>query len=360
MQLDHFHQLLAQGVRAGASDVHFRPGARPSYRIRKRLIPSRNFPVLTPQDTAELAQEVVQGSAVAAGFDGLREVDLSYAVAGLARFRVNVYRQRGSLGLVFRIIPNEIPTLEALGLPPIVQHIANVDRGLVLVTGATGAGKSSTLAGIIRHINETRMSHIVTIEDPIEFLHKNDKASLSQREIGIDTESFVSGLRAALRQDPDVILVGEMRDAESIDIALKAAETGHAVYSTLHTTDAQRTIGRILSSFDPRDQAQVRSRLSENLQAIISQRLLPRDQDHGMCPAVEILRATEAVRQVILEPTHAGALKELIEEGGEAYGMQTFDQHLTRLYRDGVISKEIALQAATSAADFERNLHFDG
>ncbi len=356
MKQEVLHALLSTGLKHGASDVHFRPGAPPMYRVNKQLVPLKADP-LTPETTLAVCRVVGGRQWAKVNEEEVQEFDSSYSVPGVARFRVNCYRQRGSLALVLRIIPRTIPSIEELGLPPIVRQIAETERGLVLVTGATGSGKSTTLASMINHINETRMAHILTIEDPIEFLHPNKRASISQREIGIDTRSYALGLRAALRQDPDVILVGEMRDAESIDIALKAAETGHMVYSTVHTTDATKTIGRVLGVFPSEEQKQVRMRLAENLAATVSQRLLPRADGKGMTVAQEIMICTGTIREAILNPGDI-ALKDLIEQGRRQYHMQTFDQHLVHLFETGVITKAIALQAATSPSDFERNLAF--
>ncbi len=355
MNQELLHKLLAAGVRHGASDIHFRPGAPPMYRVKKMLAPLKAEP-LQPQHTETIARLVAQKQLAQSNLDDVQELDLSYSVPGVARFRVNVYRQRGSFALVLRIIPTEIPTVRSLGLPPVVEKIAEYERGLILLTGATGSGKSSTLAAMIDHVNRMRMAHILTIEDPIEFLHSNQRSSISQREIGLDTRNYVTGLRAALRQDPDVILVGEMRDAESIDIALKAAETGHVVFSTVHTTDAPKTIGRILSVFPSDEQKTVRHRLAENLRATISQRLLPRADGQGLVVAAEIMIVSGSVREAIMDPQ--GSLKDLIEQGRQGHRMQTFDQHLTELYTQGVITKDVALDAATNPADFERNLSF--
>ncbi len=325
-------------------------------RVNKQLLPLKTQS-LSAADTEAVAR-IVGGRLLAKErFDDLHEFDVSYSLPGVGRFRANIYRQRGSLAVVMRIIPSEVPALESLGLPAVVQRIVEIERGLVLVTGATGAGKSTTLAAMIRRINETRTSHILTIEDPIEFLHRSQKSSISQREIGIDTRNFVMGLRAALRQDPDVILVGEMRDPESIDIALKAVETGHVVFSTVHTTDAIKTIGRIVAAFPPEEQRSARMRLAENLRATISQRLLPRADGNGMVAAVEIMICTGSVREVIAE-RQQGSLRDLIEQGREQYHMQSFDQHLAELFAQGAITREVALQSATNPADFSRRLAF--
>ena len=348
------HALLEAGVRHGASDVHFRPGAPPYYRVNTQLVPLK-ADSLTPAATETLAR-LIAGQRMKSG-EHTQEVDSSYQLPGVARFRVNIYRQRETYGLVLRIIPTESPTLAKLNLPPVIETIADADRGLVLVTGTTGSGKSTTLAAIVNHINETRMAHVLTIEDPIEFMHVNKRSSISQREIGVDTASFNVGLRAALRQDPDVILVGEMRDAESIDIALKAAETGHLVFSTVHTTDATKTIGRILGVFPAEEQEQVRQRLAQNLHSTISQRLLPRRDGSGMVVAQEIMLCTGSIREAIAKPGSM-SIKDLIEKSRIQYKMQSFDQHLVDLMKAGHITKEVALSAATSPSDFERNLSY--
>ncbi|HWZ91930.1 MAG TPA: type IV pilus twitching motility protein PilT [Polyangiaceae bacterium] len=356
MQAELLHALLAAGIKHGASDIHFRPGAPPMCRVNKQLLPLKTG-ALSPADTEAIAL-IVGGRLLAKEvLDEVQEFDVSYSLPGVARFRANIYRQRGSLALVMRIIPSEVPALETLSLPAVVERIAEAERGLVLVTGATGSGKSTTLAAMIRRINETRTAHILTIEDPIEFLHRSQRSSISQREIGLDTRNFVKGMRSALRQDPDVILVGEMRDPESIDIALKAAETGHVVFSTVHTTDASKTIGRLVSVFPAEEQKSVRLRLAENLRATISQRLLPRADGKGMVAAVEVMICTGSVREVIAERA-PGSLKDLIEQGREHYRMQSFDQHLAELYAQGLITKEVAIHAASNPADFQRQLSF--
>ncbi len=269
-----------------------------------------------------------------------------------------MFRQRGSLGASLRVISDEIPTLEGLGLPAKVKELAEEERGLVLVTGATGSGKTSTLAAMIKHINGKRSAHILTIEDPIEFLHTNERASVTQREIGTDTKSFTVALRAALRQDPDVILVGEMRDPETIDVALKAAETGHMGFSTVHTTDASKTVGRVVGVFPPEEQLAVRLRLADNLKGVVSQRLLPRIDRKGRVVAAEIMVSTKSVQEFIKDPLKAGELKDLIERGRDQYGMQSFDQHLTELYRGGVIALDVARAAASNPSDFDRAMNF--
>jgi twitching motility protein PilT len=352
------NKLLTYGVQNGASDIHFRPGDPPTYRVTGQLRAIKGDKLM-PQHTRQLALNVIGDAAVQAGIDTLQEYDSSYALPGVARFRVNVYRQRGSLALVLRVIPTEVPTLEGLNLPPIIKAITSNERGLVLVTGATGSGKTTTLAAMINAINAQDAVHILTIEDPIEFVHKNLRASVSQREIGLDTDNFSTALRSALRQDPDVILVGEMRDHETVDIALKAAETGHLVLATVHTTDAVKTVGRLLSFYPGDEQLAVRARIAESLKATISQRLMPRADGKGMALAMEIMVQTKTVQEYIIDPNRTGGLKDVIEKGRTTYGMQSFDQHLSELYRAGVITLEVARAGASNPADFERALNFE-
>jgi twitching motility protein PilT len=288
--------------------------------------------------------------------DSLTDFDCSYALPEVSRFRANICSQRGSLGLVLRTIPFKVPDFDSLGLPPVLKEIALEDRGLVLVTGITGSGKSSTLAAMISHTNQQKAGKIVTIEDPIEFLHRDIKSTVVQRELGADTESFA--LRAALRQDPDIILVGEMRDKETIDIALKAAETGHLVFSTVHTTDAPKTISRLVSVFEASEQVSIRMPLAETLKAVVSQRLLARKDGKGRVVAVEIMCQTKTIQDSIENPEKTAHIKDHIEKGRDQYGTQTFDQHLADLYQKELISLENAKAAATSPADFERNLQY--
>jgi twitching motility protein PilT len=288
----------------------------------------------------------------------LQDLDCSYSLPGVARFRVNICRQRSTFAIVLRVIPFQSPSIEALGLPQTISKIAMEERGLILVTGVTGSGKSSTLAAMIDLINHTKPCKIVTIEDPIEYLYKEDMASIVQREVGSDTESFAKALRGAMRQDPDIILVGEMRDRTTIDIALKAAETGHLVLSTLHTIDAPKTIQRIISVFDLNDQKSIRIRLAESLRAVISQRLLRLADNTGRVAVLEIMRNTLTIKDCIENPEKAGNIKDYIASGRDQYGMQTFDQHLMDLYSTGVIDLETAKSAASSAADFQRNVEF--
>jgi twitching motility protein PilT len=352
------NKLLGVGVQNGASDIHFRPGDPPTYRVNG-ILRALKTERLLPEHTRQVALNLIADPEIHKRIDTLQEYDTSYGVAGVSRFRVNIYRQRGSLSAILRIIPAQIPTIDALKLPDTLKKIAGEERGLVLVTGATGSGKSSTLAAMIDHINRTENLHILTIEDPIEFLHRNVKSSISQREIGMDTANFNIAMRAALRQDPDVILVGEMRDTETIDIALKASETGHLVFSTVHTTDAAKTIGRLISVFPAEEQTMVRMRLADSLRATISQRLLPTADGKGRTVALEIMVATKTVQEYIRDPDRSSSLKDVIEKGRDTYGMQSFDQHLSSLYRAGAISLETARSAASNPADFERALNFE-
>ncbi len=350
-------KMLTVGVQNGASDIHFRPGDPPIYRVNGVLRPLRTDKLM-PEHTRTVALHLVSEPSFREMVDSIQEYDASYGLPGVARFRVNIYRQRGTLAVILRIIPASVPSIDGLGLPQVLKSIASQDRGLVLVTGATGSGKSSTLAAMIDHINREESLHILTIEDPIEFIYKNVKSSISQREIGPDTSSFAMALRAALRQDPDVILVGEMRDTETIDIALKASETGHLVLSTVHTTDASRTINRLVSVFNSEEQTMVRMRLADNLRATISQRLLPRADNKGRAVALEIMVQTKTVQEYIRED-RTSELKDVIEKGRDTYGMQSFDQHLSQLYREGTITLDTARSAATNPADFERALEFE-
>jgi twitching motility protein PilT len=351
------NKLLGVGAQNGASDIHFRPGDPPSYRVNGTLRALKGEK-LTPQHTREIALNLISDPLVKGQIDNIQEHDSSYSAPGVGRFRVNIYRQRGSLAVVLRIIPPAVPKFEELGLPDVLKKICSEERGLILVTGATGSGKTSTLASMIDFINTTESLHILTIEDPIEFIHKNNRSSISQREIGVDTENFNIALRAALRQDPDVIFVGEMRDTETIDIALKAAETGHLVLSTVHTTDTAKTIGRLVSVFNAEEQTMVRLRLADSLKAVISQRLLPRAAGPGRVLALEILVQTKTVQEHIKDAARTSELRDVLEKGG-SYGMQSFDQHLAALYRAGTITLEVASAAASNPGDFERALNFE-
>ncbi|GMV14760.1 MAG: twitching motility protein PilT [Polyangiaceae bacterium] len=338
----YLHQLLAKAIAAGARDVHLKVGQPPGARVRGSLVYFR-LDRIRPQDTEAAARHIIRDPAVRDDLSHLSEYDTSYAAPNIGRFRVNIYRQRGTLAIVMRAIPFEIPTLEDLRAPRACKELAERDRGLVLVVGAAGNGKSTTLAAMISHMNHAMSRHIVTIEDPIEYLHGDDRCSVSQRELNLDTPSFADALRASLRQDPDVIQVGEIRDSETMEIALKAAETGHLVLSTLHTPDVSRTMNRVvaLSGGDP---SEVRERLGDVLQGVVAQRLLPRADSQGMVLCAEVLVATGIVRESIKRPANNPPLKDLME-GGDMYGMQTFEMAVKAMLREGLVDKDTARSA---------------
>ena len=339
----YFHQLLEKSIAAGARDIHLKVGQPPGARVRGDLVFFRLDPLL-PQHTQAIAEHLIYDEDMLANLGQLNEYDASYEVLGLGRFRVNVYRQRGSLAIVMRIIPENVPTLEQLGAPPVCAQLASKERGLVLCVGAAGNGKSSTLAAMVAHMNRNFARHIVTIEDPIEFVHNDQTSSVSQREIGQDTVSFARALRAALRQDPDVIYVGEIRDQETMKIALEAAETGHLVLSTLHTPDVARTMNRVLSLMEGAGN-DVRERLGDAIAGIIAQRLVPRADGQGMALAAEVLVGTGSVKESIKRPQGNPSLKELMTQGADMYGMQTFDMALRRLAQSGLVTVEDAKAA---------------
>lgn len=339
----YFHQLLQKSIAAGARDIHLKCGQPPGARVRGDLVFFRLEP-LGPRNTEAIAKHLIYDADVLADLQHLREYDTSYEVLGLGRFRVNVYRQRGQLSIVMRVVPEQVPSLEELGAPAVCRLLAEKERGLVLCVGAAGNGKSSTLAAMVSYMNHNLARHIVTIEDPIEFVHKDAKSSVSQREIGVDTKSFASALRAALRQDPDVIHVGEIRDSETMKIALEAAETGHLVLSTLHTPDVSRTMNRVMSLMDGLG-TDVRERLGDAVAGIIAQRLLPRADGKGMALAAEVLVGTGSVKETIKRPAGNPSLKELMQQGADMYGMQTFDVAIRRLVQGGLISMETAKAA---------------
>ena len=351
-------EILRSALALGASDLHFKAGERILLRVRGDLR-ALDAPKLTPAQTQAIFEAIRPARLSGRDVESVHEIDFSFAVPGAARFRANAFRQRGSLALVVRVIPIQIPDLRDLGLPEIVAQLAEEERGIVLVTGATGSGKSTTLAAMIKHINRTKASHIITIEDPIEFLFLNERSSIVQREIGSDTDAFAGALRAALRQDPDVIMIGEMRDSETMDIALKAAETGHLVFSTAHTNDAAKTIHRLVGAAPPSEQGMLRLRLSEALRAVVSMRLLPRADGKGLVPAIEVMLNTHIVQDCSRRPERQSELLEIIAKGGH-YGMRTFDQDLYRLVREGTITREIALAAATAPGDLDLQIRLGG
>ena len=350
MALD-LNEILKIALKGGASDIHLKSGLPAMFRVDGALVPLKKGERLSPEALEKVALDMMN-PAQQARFDEAREVDMAYGVAGLGRFRVNVFQQRGSMGIVFRVIPFAVKSTEQLHLPKIVESIAMEQRGLVLVTGTTGSGKSTTLASMIEYINSNRTCHIMTIEDPIEFLIRDRRSIVNQREIGVDTMGFSSALRAALRQDPDVILVGEMRDFETIETAITAAETGHLVMSTLHTLDATETINRIISVFPPYQQKQVRLQLATILKAVISQRLVPRADGKGRVPALEVLVSTARVRECIGDKDRTKELHDAIAKGFTTYGMQSFDQSLMSLVKNGLVTYDEALKHVSNADDF--------
>ncbi|MGC3998174.1 MAG: type IV pilus twitching motility protein PilT [Anaeromyxobacter sp.] len=345
------NEILQVALRAGASDIHLKAGLPPMFRVDGALVPLKDARRLPPEEIARMGLGIMNDYQKEK-FKQTNEVDLAYGVPGLGRFRVNVFQQRGTVGVVLRVIPFKIQSIEQLMLPKILEKVAGEQRGLVLVTGTTGSGKSTTLAAMIDHINATETCHIMTIEDPIEFLIRDKRSIVNQREVGVDTMSFGQALKSALRQDPDVILVGEMRDLETIETALTAAETGHLVFSTLHTLDATETINRIISAFPPYQQKQVRLQLGSVLRAVISQRLVPRADGKGRVPAIEVLLATARVRELIEDKDRTKEISDAISQGHTTYGMQTFDQSLMFLLRSSLVTYDEALRQATNPDDF--------
>lgn len=351
-------ELLKLAMQKGASDLHLKAGIIPVIRRHGNLRPlAANLPPLSGEEIEAMATSLMDQRQKDL-FREFREVDVSYGISGLGRFRVNVFQQRGTIRMVVRNIPHTVPTLEELNLPEAVKKIADNERGLILVTGVTGSGKSSTMAAIVDEINRTKNTHILTIEDPIEFLIRDRKSIITQREIGVDTASYHRALRAALRQDPDVILIGEMRDRETIEIALLAAETGHLVLSTLHTIDASETINRIVAAFEVHQQDQIRMQVASVLKAVVSQRLARRKDGHGFVPAVEIMINNPRIRELIEKKETGVTLKQTIEDGGVAWGMQTFDQSLMHLVMKELITFEEALSISSSPEDFR--IRFSG
>jgi twitching motility protein PilT len=348
----HIDELLTTAVANGASDLHLKVGSYPMMRVNGTLIVASEEKRLEREDTQEMAESIFSPDH-REKFLRNQEVDLAYSIAGLGRFRCNVFQQRGTVGLVLRVIPTRIKTIDELGLPPVLKKIATEERGLVLVTGTTGSGKSTTLAAMIDYINGTRSAHIMTVEDPIEYLHRDHHSLVNQREIAVDTKSFAHALRSALRQDPDVILVGEMRDHETVETALLAAETGHLVFSTLHTLDATETINRIIAVFQPYQQRQVRIQLASVIKAAISQRLMPRADGLGRVPAVEVMVTTAFIRDCIVDKDKTALIHGAIAAGTSQYGMQTFDQSIFGLYQQGFVTLEEALRWCSNVDEFK-------
>ena len=346
----NYKAVLQAMVQKGASDLHLKVGRPPTLRIDGELAPLE-MPPMTPQDLKSTGDQIVPPKQKRE-FDQEREADFAIGVPGIGRFRVNIYQQRGSMAFAFRAIAFQVSSIKDLNLPPVLEEIALKPRGLVLVTGITGSGKSTALAAMIQYVNERRRANIISIEDPIEFLHRDINCHINQREVGSDTASFTQALRRVLRQDPDVIMIGEIRDLDTLEIALKAADTGHLVFSTLHTTDATQTINRVLSFYPPHQQADVRFSLSTALQAVISLRLVPRSDRSGRVPACEVLINTAAVRENIRDMSKSLNIPELIREGTIQYGMQSFDQSLMNWYTKGIVSYESALFYSTNPSEF--------
>lgn len=351
-------ELFRAAVERGASDIHIKAGDYIRARVNGDL-QTLTQQKLTVDQVKGIALQLIPHEEDRQNFDQMLDYDCSWGITGVGRFRVNIMKQRGSPMIVMRAIPFDIPTVEDLGLPPVINRIAAARRGMILVTGITGSGKSSTMAAMINWMNQNRRLHVVTLENPIEFLHRDNLCSITQRDIGTDTESFETGLRSVLRQDPDVILIGEMRDKITIETALKAAETGHLVISTLHTKNATQTISRIIAVFDPNEQEMIRVRLSETLQAVISQRLVQRS-DGGRVAAMEIMPVTSTIRDCIRDQKRMEEISDLIEEGREHYGSQSFDQHLMELVRSGTVDFDLAKAAANNPADFDLKMNMLG
>ncbi len=345
------NEILKIALKTGASDIHMKSGLPPIFRVDGALVPLKNAERMLPDEVQKAAFSIMN-PVQKERFETARECDLAYGIPGLGRFRVNVFQQRGTIGIVFRVIPFSVRSIEQLYLPKVVESISMENRGLILVTGTTGSGKSTTLAAMIDHINSNRTCHIMTIEDPIEFLIRDRRSIVNQREIGVDTQTFADALRAALRQDPDVILVGEMRDFETIETAITAAETGHLVMSTLHTLDATETINRIISVFPPYQQKQIRLQLASILKAVISQRLVPRADGKGRVPALEVLISTARVRECIGDKERTKELHDAISKGFTTYGMQSFDQSLMHLVKQELVTYDEALKHVSNPDDF--------
>lgn len=349
MKIDDFLKIA---IESDASDLHLKPGNHPILRINGVLKPLTAFPRLTAADSKELATQIMTGSQKSLLEEDL-DLDLAYSFAGFGRFRGNIFHQRGSLAIALRIIPLEPQSIKDLRLPEVLEMISLEQRGLVLCTGTTGSGKTTTLASMVDFINTQRTENIITIEDPIEYLHRDKKSTVCQREVGVDVKNFSRGLRAALREDPDVVLVGEMRDKETIDTAIVAAETGHLVMSTLHTLDAVETINRIVSVFPPHSQKQVRFQLSSILKGVISMRLIPEKGGKGRVPAVEIMINTPYIQECIIKKEKTALIRDAIEAGVSQYGMQTFDQSIYYLYKNDLISFEQGLRYSSNPNDFK-------
>jgi twitching motility protein PilT len=357
MEREKLYRLLRLGIEKGASDIHLQVGYLPLYRFNGDLVELR-YKVLSAKDTEAIARMLMEADPRQQAMD-FNEIDLAFELPSEGRFRVNISRQRRFFNVVLRVIPLQIRTFEELNLPSVLRDVAQLQRGYVLVTGSTGMGKSTTLATMIEEVNRARKSKIITVEDPIEFVFTHDKSIITQREVGTDTSSFSHALKAALRQDPDVIMVGEMRDLETVDMSLKAAETGHLVFSSIHTSDVSSTINRLVSFFPSEEQMNVRQRLADNLKAVISLRLLPNKKGTARVPAVEIMRSTRTLQECIKDPAKTSEITDFIARG-RSEGNQTFDQHLLDLIRASKIAVETALGAATNPMDLKTKLSLEG
>ncbi|MFP4082759.1 MAG: type IV pilus twitching motility protein PilT [Candidatus Aminicenantes bacterium] len=349
MEID---ELLKIAIESDASDLHLKAGNYPIVRVHGVLKPLTNYPKLTPQDTLDLSGQIINDYQKEK-LENELDLDLAYSLPGFGRFRGSIFHQRGTVAIVLRVIPLEVKPIRDLLLPEVLEKISLEQRGLVLVTGTTGSGKTTTLAAMIEHINTRRMENVITIEDPIEYVHRDKKSTISQREVGMDVTGFARGLRASLREDPDVILVGEMRDLDTIETALLAAETGHLVLSTVHTLDAPETINRVISVFPPHHQRQIRFQLSSILKAVISMRLIPRKEGEGRVPAVEVMVNTPYIQECIRDREKTILIRDAISAGVSQYGMQTFDQSVYRLYKQGCISYDQGVRYSSSADNFK-------
>ena len=345
------NQILALAVRSGTSDVHLKAGLPPMFRIHGTLRPVKDAPRMSAEEIGRMALEMM-GAFHKVEFKRDLDVNLAYSAQGLGRFRVNIFQQRGVMGICARVVQAEIRTIAELALPPVVEQISLEERGLVLVTGSTGSGKSTTLAAMVDHINTHKTAHILTVEDPIEFLHRDKRSLINQRELGVDCPSFARGLKAALRQDPDVILIGEMRDRDTIETALTAAETGHLVLSTLHTINAAETINRIVSVFEPHHQQHVRRQLGGVLKSVVSQRLVPRADGKGRMAALEVMRLTKRIQELVEDEARVREIPDAVAQGAASYGMQTFDQALMYLLQKRYVTYEDALKNSDNPDDF--------
>ena len=346
-----FKQMMQEMLNRKASDMHLRVGLRPTVRVDGRLV-YIDDQILMPEDIEKILTQILSPEQKDR-FQQKREMDLALSVSKMGRFRINLYKQRGTVGVAIRQVNTKVPSFQELNLPDVIKDTANNKRGLIIVTGTTGSGKSTTLASMVEHINANRAENILTIEDPIEYIYRDKKSIISQREVGGDTESFAAALRHAFRQDPDIILIGEIRDSDTMGIALTAADTGHLVLTTLHTLNAVETISRIISFFPPHQHQQIRLLLAGTLKSIVCQRLLPRNDGPGRIPAVEVLISTGSIREAIIDPAKTANIIELIEQGAIQYGMQSFDQSIMRIYRSGLISYEEAMSQCSNPDDFD-------